>query len=437
MKYLRKKHIKNPHLQVERHLNLRLLPFLVIILGLLYLVTGFRGWLVFFIGTAGAWLIAALWIYSMEWYLQVERKLHLAWATAGESVPEQVKLINQGWLPVLWVELTDESETLESPLRMVSDVAQHSTRTRSLSHLFKRRGVYTLGPTHLRCGDPFGIYTLSMQDQHASAILVTPPVLPLSLLRIPTGGWAGDERHRRGYVERNISDAGLRNYVSGDSLRRIHWRASAHFDTLIVRQLEAATSRDWCIYVDLDQNAQVGIGDQSTLELVIVLAASLAVRGLKEYRRVGLVLAGPKYMLLEPSADPYQVWSILRVLAMAQAGSYSLSEVIHKSPSTLAATVILITSASNPAWVSVADRHFQPGNTLAVLVNPADFGSPVDQRKVISALASSRISFTKMPGSMLEQAYPPIGHGRQEQMRGSETLKRYMQQGRQVWQSMD
>jgi uncharacterized protein (DUF58 family) len=432
-----KKQPKHMDRNVERRLNQPLMPALAVILAVLYVVTGFKGWLVFFVGLGGAWLIAWLWISAMARNLRIERTIHLSWATVGESIPEQVKLVNQSWLPALWVEITDQSETLESPLRMVSDVGPHNTRSRNLSHLFKRRGVFKLGPTHLRSADPFGIYTLSMVDTHANTILVTPPILPLTQLRIRSGGWAGDERYRSGYVERNISDTGLRNYVAGDSLRRIHWRASAHFDTLIVRQLEAATSRDWCIYVDLDRNAQAGIGDQSTLELVIVLAASLAVRGLKEYRRVGLVLAGPKYTSLKPGADPYQVWNILRRLAMAQAGSYSLSEVIQNGPSAFAATVILITSTANPAWVPVAERRFQPGNTLAVLVNPTDFGSPVDQCKVISALASSRIPFTKIPGSLLEQAYSPIGHGLQVQMRGSETLKRYLQQGRQAWQSMD
>ena len=104
----------------------------------------------------------------------------------------------------------------------------------------------------------------------------------------------------RGYIARNISDAGLRNYVAGDSLKRIHWRASAHVDNLIVRQLETATSRDWWIFVDLDNISQAGIGDHSTLELSIVLAASLALRGLREYRKVGLALAGPHFVRLEP-----------------------------------------------------------------------------------------------------------------------------------------
>ena len=437
MKLFSKKSSKNSARQVEYHLNLRLLPILVGMLAILYILTGFRGWLVFTLGMAGAWLTARVWIYSLERNLSIERKIHLAWATAGESVPEQVKLINHGWLPAMWVEITDESKLIESPLRMVSDVAHHSSRTRHLNHLFKRRGLYTLGPTRLRCGDPLGIYTVTLNDQHASKILITPPVLSLSQLKVPTGGWLGDERHRRGYIERNISEAGLRNYVAGDSLKRIHWRASAHFDTLIVRQLETATSRDWLIFVDLDSSVQAGVGEHSTLELAIVLSASLALLGLKEFRKVGLVLAGPHFIKLELGSDPTQGWRILRTLAMAEAGKRSLSDLFIQSRFSQAATAILITPSTNPVWVAAADRQRKGGSMMAMLIDPTDFGSPVDQGQVISALAHNRIPYLRIPGSLLEEAYSTPERAGQKQISAGKTGKRYLQQGRQGWQSMD
>jgi uncharacterized protein (DUF58 family) len=437
MKILRRKASEHSIRQTKHQLNLRVLPILIVILAILYVLTNFRGWLVFFIGTGGAWLIALLWTRSLERNLQIERKVNFAWATVGESVPEQIRLTNLGWLPALWVEITDETASLESPLRMVSDVAAHTSRNRNLSHLFKRRGVYSLGPTHLRCSDPFGIYTLSLIDQHASTELVTPPVLPLSRLRIPPGGWSGDLRYRRGFVERNISDAGLRNYFPGDSLRRIHWRASAHLDTLVVRQLEAATSKDWWIFVDLDSSVQAGIGQHNTLELSIVLAASLAVRGLKEYRRVGLVLAGPTYTWLKSSSDQSQGWRILRNLAIATDGTHPLADLIAQSHFVNAATAILITPSTSTSWVAAAKRQWKGGNLMALLVDPTDFGSPVDQHNVTMALAQSRISYQRMPGSLLDEAYSSASRADVNHITGGEALKRYLQQGRQIWQSMD
>jgi uncharacterized protein (DUF58 family) len=436
-RFFSKSAVKAPGRQVKLHLNLPLVPILAIIFGILYILTAFRGWLVFFVGTAGAWLIAWVWMRSMQRNLSVERKIHLAWATVGESVPEQVKLTNHSWLPAIWVELTDESASLESPLRLVSDVEHHAYRNRNLNHLFKRRGLYTLGPTHVRCGDPFGIYTMSMEDQHTSSILITPPTVPLSQLKIPTGGWMGDEHHRRGYFERNISAAGLRNYVPGDSLRHIHWRASAHFDTLIVKKLESATSRDWWIFVDLNKAEQAGSGEHSTIELAIVLAASLALRGLREYRKVGLVLVGPQFVWLEPSADAMQRWRILRALAVSQPGSHSLADLLIQRQVSHAGTLILVTPSTNPSWVATADRQRKGGSTMAVLVDPTDFGSPVSQRKVMSALSRSHIPYVQIPGSLLAKAYSAANLVRHKRISSGTMDKQYIHQGRQLWQGIE
>jgi uncharacterized protein (DUF58 family) len=391
--------------QIERHLNLPLIPVLVVFLAIMYGLTGYRGWFVIFLGIAGAWLIAAIWMRSLERNLRIERKIHHAWAAVGESVPEQLKLINNGWLPAIWVEISDSSASLESPIRMVSEIAQHSSRTRYLSHLFKHRGLYNLGPTCIRSGDPFGIYTLTLHDQHANTILVTPPILPLNHISISPGGWAGDENRRLGIVKRNISDAGVRNYLPGDSLQRIHWPASAHFDTLIVRQLEAASSKDWCIYVDLDASVQAGNGKHTTLELSIILAASLAVRGLRERRRIGLVLAGPRLEMIESSADPAHRLRILRALSMADTGSVPLSDLLSTSHHMMTSTSILITPSTNPSWVAAAKSHCRGGNVVAFMINSTDFRISAEQKNIPHLLTQSRIPYFIMPGSLLERAY--------------------------------
>lgn len=436
MSLLSKKTPKKLHRQVDRHLNLWLLPVMVVVFSVLYVFTGFKGWLIFSIGTGGALLIASLWILSLERSLSIERKINLAWATVGESVPEEIKLLNRSWLPALWVEITDESPSIDSPLRIVSGASGHSHRTRHLNHSFKRRGLYTLGPTRLRCSDPFGIYTLTMFDPHASTILVTPPVLPLSQIRIPSGGLSGDERHRQGYIERNISDAGLRSYTPGDSLKYIHWSASAHFDSLIVRKLETATTRDWWIFVDLDSEVQSGIDENSTLELCVVLAASIALRALREYRRVGLVMAGPQFKHLEPSADPTHRWRILRLLAAAQAGNRSLSDLLNQGRFSQAATALLITPSTDPSWVATAYQHRKSGSLISLLVDPADFGSPLSQGEVISALRRSRIPYLRMPGSLLAEAYSASAQSSRRQISAAEKSGRDKQAWRQSWQSL-
>lgn len=430
-----KKLFEHNERQSERKLNTRLLPFFVVFLTILYGWTGYRGWLVLLIGIGGAWSLATLWILVLERGLSIERKLHLAWATVGDTLHEQLKVINKGWLPAVWVEIVDVSATLVAPVRLVSDVDYHATRTRRPSHLARQRGLYTLGPTRLRTGDPFGIYTLTIQDQHASTVLVTPPILPLQHLRIMPGGWTGDQQRRPQGIERNISDAGIRDYLPGDSLRRIHWRASAHHDNLMVRQLEAAASGDWWLFVDLDVSVQAGSGQDSTLELSIIVAASLAERGFKERRRVGLVLAGPELVRLEPSSDLAQRWRILRALSVAGAGNRTLADLFQIRRLSRTATRIIITPATNPGWVaSLGRRH---GNdTTAVLVDPTGFGRNNGQGRVVSALTHNGVPYTRVSRTLLEEAYPHLNKEGAKRPGKVEPGKRYLKRGGTTWQNM-
>jgi len=373
---------------------------------------------------------------ALERGLGIQRKIHLAWARVGDSVPEEIIITNTSRLPAIWVEIIDESDSLADPIRLVSDVEARASRRRHPIHQFRRRGVYTLGPTRLQTGDPFGIYALTLHDPHSSTILVTPPRLALDRLRITPGGWAGDRQRRRRSLEREISDAGVREYQAGDSLRRIHWRASAHSDDLIVRQLESATSDDWWIFVDLEASAQAGTGQDSTLELSIVLAASLAGRGLREGRRVGLALAGPKLVWMEPRSDPAQRWRVQRALAVAGPGERSLAQLMSLGRPAQAASLIVITPTSDPAWVAAAGQAVSSRLTV-LLVDPLEFGGLQGQDRLSSVLAHNGIAHANMPRVLLEEAYAPSGRAGPGRMGRPESSQRYLEKGEAAWQSMD
>ena len=421
----------------EFHLNIWLLPIMVGLFAFLYAITGFRGWLIFFTGTAGAWLLARLWVGSLKRNLHIERKLDLAWATVGDSVHEQLKLINHSWLPAIWVEIIDTSDSLISPIRMVSDVPAHASRTRQINHFFRHRGLFTLGPTRLRTADPLGIYTLTTNDYHSDTILVTPPVLPMTRLRIPYAGWAGDGHRQRGIIDREINSAGVRNYLPGDSLRRIHWSASAHFDALMVRQLEASAAGDWWIFVDLQDSVQAGAGQDSTLELSIILAASVAARGLKEHRRVGLALAGRDFVWLEPRDDSAQRWRILQALAIAEAGNRSFTDLLAMGRSAQTASMIVITCSPDPSWIAAAGRRRRDRSLLALLVDPTQFDSPIDQSRVTASLANSGIPYAYGSRSLLDEAYPSFDRASRGHTGELGGRRRYLKQGRVAWQHLN
>lgn len=113
-----------------------------------------------------------------------------------------------------------------------------------------RRGLASLGPFQLTTTDPFGLFRRTDELGDPTPITIVPAVLPLPRLADRTGragGTAQTSSHRLGQGSDNLSP---RRYVPGDSMRRIHWRATAHRGDLMVRQEEQESSPDALVVLD-------------------------------------------------------------------------------------------------------------------------------------------------------------------------------------------
>jgi uncharacterized protein (DUF58 family) len=97
-----------------------------------------------------------------------------------------------------------------------------------------RRGVLPVGPLELRRPGLAGLARSRMSLGEVTEVRVVPRVLPVRGLPsgVRRGHVGADER-----VERGGTDlVGLREYVPGDDLRRLHWATSARTGVLMVRE---------------------------------------------------------------------------------------------------------------------------------------------------------------------------------------------------------
>lgn len=97
-----------------------------------------------------------------------------------------------------------------------------------------RRGVLPIGPLELRRPGLAGLAGARMSLGDVTDVRVTPRVLPVRGLPsgVRRGHVGADER-----VEQGGTDlVGLREYLPGDDLRRLHWATSAKTGVLMVRE---------------------------------------------------------------------------------------------------------------------------------------------------------------------------------------------------------
>lgn len=157
--------------------------------------------------------------------------------------------------------------------RVLEHVEAGGSRATSFTLEASQRGRFEIGPLSVTAVDPFGLVRLTRSFRATQSVLVVPRVHELE------GSVDADRRGRGDRASSALSSGGNddvipREYRPGDDLRRIHWRASARGEELLVRREEQPWTRHATITVDLTADG-VG-GAQSPLEIGLSMAASVS-----------------------------------------------------------------------------------------------------------------------------------------------------------------
>lgn len=405
----------------ESRLRLKawLLPILVVLLFVVQVLAPYKGWLALLIGLGGALLIGLAWAWSLKRSLRLTREMRYGWAQVGDRLVERFTLINRGRVfPALWVEVVDHSTLPGYHVGWATGVGAGDSLRRHREAVCSRRGLFTLGPTTMVTSDPFGICSVTIHYPTALPFMVLPPVVPLPAIQVSPGGRAGEGRPRPNAPDRTVSASSVREYAPGDSRRWIHWPTSARHSALFVRLFDGTPAGDWWVLLDLERRVQVGEGDDSTEEHGIVLAASLADRGLRLGRGVGLVMHGQELVWLPPRRGDEHRLDLLRALAVVSPGSCALADLLARTRSSLEphASLIIITPAMESAWIEALIPLLRRGAVPTVLLlDPVSFGGQGDAREVAALLTDLKVTHYIVDRELLAQtALRPAGGASQE-----------------------
>ncbi len=321
------------------------------------------------------------------------RRVYADHAFLNDEVEVKIRLHNRTFWPLPWLHV-DESVPIE--LHTPNFVrAAYSVGIKGKAELryhlsCRRRGYYTLGPLQLTAGDPFGFAREERVLRERERLVVYPAVIPLRRLGLPATLPFGTVRAASHIFEDPNRVAGVREYRSGDSVRQVHWKASAHADTLLVKRLQPAISQEMAIILDLDEDAYTRRFRTAASEWAIVVAASLAYHLSTSKQPVGLVTngydplarEGIPPMLVPPRPGREQAMQILELLARVRLNrdGRPLETMVADTvlPLSWGVTVTLITprtdTAVYSAMHSLARRGFHP---LLLVTEPRLSFAPV------------------------------------------------------------
>src|SRR6266550_1862647 len=359
---------------------------IILIIVLAFLAVS-SGWRVLYLLT---YVLLTLFILSWFWTRYSLRKMvfrrtaSVGRVQVGETFDERLMLDNVGLMPKLWVQVADGSTLPGHRAGYVASMGGRKRATWRARSICRQRGRFQLGPVVATSGDPFGLFRSRIFLTSQRELLVLPRVIPLTNFALFTGGLPGRGRSSRRALQTTTNATTIRDYMAGDALSRIHWRSSAHYNKLMVKEFDLDPAVDAWVILDLHDAVQAGQGEHSTEEYGVTIAATIATYFLRQDLSVGMIVNGQRREFLSLDRGDRQIERVLELLAVVEAGSgpelrEALAlDAIHFGRNTVA---IVITPSTSRDWHEGV-RHLQRrGVKVAVVgLNAASFDdSPADE----------------------------------------------------------
>lgn len=231
----------------------------------------------------------------------VTRSFHPDVATTGQEVRVHARVQIRSPLPVAqgaWRDALTPGMDAEAHGRFPATASGMGVASRGVDLEYDltpgRRGIHPVGPLTVTSTDPFGFARRRTTVGEPSLLTVAPQAVELGALSELPGEAGGSMHSTTNQLGQGADNLIPRHYVPGDSMRRIHWRASAHRDELMVRQEEQETTPEAVVVLDCSaarwsEEAMRAPGEDAGFEAAVTACVSTAARLVREGYRVTVI----------------------------------------------------------------------------------------------------------------------------------------------------
>ena len=229
----------------------------------------------------------ALWLATARVpQVAVERRVRPDRLHVGSDGRIDITVANSGTRATPVLHATDWFDEGRRAARfLVPPLAPGATARAAYRIPTRRRGRYVVGPLAIGAADPFGLARRILPGAGEAELLIRPRVHDIVAPVVAGSRLAADgEAHNARAIASDLGDdfLMLREYVTGDDLRRVHWRATARTGELMIRHDEARWRSRAIVIFDTRARAH----DAESFEVAVEATASIVARLVRLRRRV-------------------------------------------------------------------------------------------------------------------------------------------------------
>ncbi len=304
------------------------------------------------------------------------KPLPLPWLRIDDTVTQGAEIVGR--------ELTPSTQRGFDVLRETWSVGWFERVTRHLQIKGTHRGSYHFTSAELHVADLFASTSRVEERPIATSYRVVPRIVTVrSALSDRT---LGSVKATKGLYEEPSLFAGVRPYQPGDSMRRVHWKATARLGVPVSRRYDPAHERELLIAVDMQTmpgDAWMLNWDDDLVEGLCIAALSLARVSVGDGMAAGLAVNAfsdrpQRTVYVPPSAASGQLAAMADLLA--DISPYAsvpferlLAEVARRAP--LGASVVALSSRDPVEFVPTLRRLRAQGFPVTVAAFGPEAGS--------------------------------------------------------------
>ncbi|MDM5336230.1 DUF58 domain-containing protein [Fictibacillus enclensis] len=303
---------------------------IMILLGLLFSYAMFQGgfvsWFLFY-----SMLPFVAYTITMVFYplhkIEITRTLNKDLMMAGEELVVTIELKRKTLFPLFYLIIHDE---IPAPLynEALHDGEEDQIHSRVLFFpLFKKklvylyrikpvpRGIFELNSISLRTGDVFGFVQKEIKVHLSDRVFIYPRYQEIEHLEMDKHLQNGVQKSGRNSMTDYTSSVSVRDYVQGDRLSWLHWKASARSNKLVTKVFEHQRNNDYVIV--LDQSVPSYKNNHSLFEKAVSFTASITHYSVQKGASLGLHSSRSKQRVPMNTGTDHE-WRIFHELAGIQ-----------------------------------------------------------------------------------------------------------------------
>jgi uncharacterized protein (DUF58 family) len=309
--------------------------------------------------------------------LSVRRIVTPSMVAVGEPARVDIQVANVGRQPSPYLQLWEPVGPNGGAPMQLARLAPGQAASAAYRVPTTRRGLVQIGPLRALRRDVLGLSQRTTSLAGTEEVLVVPHRVGLPFPSVGSSGRLGQHLRMKSWGQTGSEFHSLREYTSGDDIRRINWKASARATSLIVRETSLEGIRRCTVVLDTSAAEYSAASFEQAVVAAGSVTASAAHAGVNtRFVTNDIDLRGPDVvsstMRWLATVQPNLGSSELTGLGGGTADGMGLLVLITGSPSSTVANQLRGTITQDETLVIVCASEFVASNRFVVDATSVD-----------------------------------------------------------------